>query len=98
MRACSSTGAPETTAAAVVSLGSLPSMTLIGTGVKFLSHHRLLQQSALSFKSHSVALTMCDSPRPCPSGGDAWVWLPQRPLDEPCQTRRPLERVGCWSC
>ena len=38
VRACSSTGAPERTAAGVLSPGSLPSMTLIGIGEKFLSN------------------------------------------------------------
>ena len=36
VRACSSIGAPERTAAGVVSPGSLPSITLAGTGEKFL--------------------------------------------------------------
>lgn len=36
VRACSSTGAPESTAAGVVSPGSLPSITLEGMGEKFL--------------------------------------------------------------
>ena len=34
--ACSSMGAPEITAAGVVSPGSLPSITLVGTGEKLL--------------------------------------------------------------
>lgn len=44
VRACSSMGAPDTTAAAVLSPGSLPSMTRMGTGEKLLSH-------ALAFQS-----------------------------------------------
>jgi hypothetical protein len=36
VRACSSIGAPDSTAAGVVSPGSLPSITLVGTGEKFL--------------------------------------------------------------
>jgi hypothetical protein len=37
VRACSSTGAPESTAAGVDSPGSLPSITLVGIGEKALS-------------------------------------------------------------
>ena len=40
-RACKSTGAPESTAAATISPGSLPSITLFGTGEKVL---RLVSQ------------------------------------------------------
>lgn len=39
VRAWRSTGVPETTAAGRVSPGSLPSMTLIGTGEKELFEH-----------------------------------------------------------
>lgn len=41
-RACSSTGAPESTAAAVTSPSSLPSMTCLGTGENVLCHYQSL--------------------------------------------------------
>lgn len=38
VRACSSMGAPDSTAAGVVSPGSLPSITRVGIGEKVLSY------------------------------------------------------------
>ena len=49
VRACSSIGAPERTAAGVVSPGSLPSMTLEGTGEKFLRFVSAAQADTVGF-------------------------------------------------
>lgn len=57
VRAWRSTGAPESTAAATESPGSLPSITRFGMGEKFLNSHVL----ALSLAVFSSPLTMSGS-------------------------------------
>lgn len=65
--ACSSMGAPETTAAAVLSPGSLPSITLSGTGEKLLS----ILSAMPPRLSHCCLLTMSCNPSQHSSPGYA---------------------------
>jgi hypothetical protein len=81
VRAWRSVGAPDKTAAATMPVGSLPSITRLGTGEKVLR-----EDKSTEIRSYgAVALTTCHGPRSHCSPADG---VPLPPRESPSASRR----------